>query len=239
MRKSYRKLIRNDGFSLAEVIVTIVIAAMILLSVLTIYGNVRNRADSINQKLGEYILPNEILHRIADDIDRIVAPGADAQITINNRYDNGFSTAQLIITSRIYDNRNNQQIFEKVIWQSNYDPDINRLMLYRSHSGITEEDKLLSQQKAEGQERRMELFVPLCTGVSFFRIEAIRGQNINDKWSGDSLPGAVVVTISFGQPVESPLGGFTVAEAERVSRTIAVDRTRKIRFAFKKENVAL
>jgi len=239
MKKDYRTISPKKGFSLAEVIITIVIAAMIMVAVLMIYDNVRNRAESINQKLGEYILPNEILHRIAEDIDRIVAPGSDAQITINNKYENGFSTGQLIIISRIYDNQNRPQIFEKVVWQSNYDPDMNRLMLYRSHSGITEEDKFLSQQEAQWRERKMELFVPLCTGVSFFRIEAIKGQNVNDKWSGNSLPGAVVATISFGQPIESPLGGFTVAETEMISRTIAIDRTRKMKFTFVKENVEL
>jgi len=222
------------GFSLAELLATLTIAAMITVAIFMIYDNAKKSAALIDQKLEKYTLPREILQRIAEDLDRLGTPGADTKITIENKYDSGFPTARLTITNRIYDSNSRPQVFEKVVWQTNYDPDMNRLMLYRSHSGITLEDKLLSGQEADWKEMGMELFVPLCTGVTFFRIQAVKGEQMHESWTAGTLPPAILATISFAEPFESPLGGLDVLEEEKISRTIVIDRTRKIKFIFVK-----
>jgi len=234
MRNSAAIPRRNKGFSLAEITAALVIASMIMIAVLTIYDNVKSSAASINERLDRYTLPNEILQRIAEDLDRLVTPGLDTTITLENKYDTGFATARMVITSQIYDSNSKPRVFEKVVWQSNYDPETNRLVLYRSHSGIALEDTLLSRQEAESKEMGMELFVPICTGVSFFGIQALQGQKPISSWTSDSLPRAVEAVISFAEPIESPTGGIEIPEEEKITRTIAINRTRKIGYNFAK-----
>ena len=100
------------------------------------------------------------------------------------------------------------------------------LVLYRSHSGMTLEDKMLNSSK-EDWER--ELFVPICSGVTIFKINAIQGEELLDKWN-EALPTGIKITLSFAEPVEKADGSLDVPDEEKTIRTIAIDRTRKITF---------
>ncbi|MFH1615081.1 MAG: hypothetical protein ABIG61_08375 [Planctomycetota bacterium] len=234
MRRLNGKYWRGGVFSLAEAGATLVIGAMVTVALLMFYNNMEKQAFSINSHLDEYTLPVEILQRIAEDMDRVVTPGSDLKIRITNTYSSGFRTARLIITSEIVNNDSKPQTFEKIVWQSSYDITTNRLTLYRSHSGINVEDALLSKQEEEWKEMKLELFVPLCTGVSFFQVQALKNSQLLDDWTTDALPHGVVVTISFADPVETTMG-LDIPTEKLISRTIAVDRTRKITFNFTKK----
>jgi prepilin-type N-terminal cleavage/methylation domain-containing protein len=222
----------SKGFSLAEVLVALTIGTMLLVSVLSIYNRAETSTAAITRKLDSFKLPSEILQHIVEDLDRVGAPGADTKLTIENKFDKGFSTARLTILKTIYNNKNEKQTFEKIIWQTSYDSDVNGLVLYRSHSGIALEDKLLDQQK-EDWER--ELFVPICTGVTFFKIQIPRGEQFLDNWAGDSLPPGVVITISFAEPFKTLDGTLDVPEDYKIKRHIIVDRAREIKFILAKK----
>jgi prepilin-type N-terminal cleavage/methylation domain-containing protein len=229
---SYKKCNRRSGFSLAEVLVALTIGAMVLVAVLIIYSRAETSAAAITRKLDSSRLPSEVLQRIAEDLDRIGAPGADTKVTIENKFENGFSTARLTVLKAIYNNKNEKQTFERIVWQTNYDNDANSLVLYRSHSGIALEDKLLDEQKENWEK---ELFVPICTGVTFFKIQVPADGNFQDNWTGDLLPTGIVVTISFAEPFKTVAGILDVPEDEKVVRNIAVDRTRVIKFILAKK----
>jgi prepilin-type N-terminal cleavage/methylation domain-containing protein len=224
---------RRSGFSLAEVLVAMTIGAMILVAVLSIYNRAQASAAAVTRKLDSSKLPSEVLQRIVEDLDRIAAPGADTRVTVENKYEDGFSTARLTILQTIYNNKNEKQTFERIIWQTNYDNDANSLILYRSHSGIAMEDKLLDEDK-EDWER--ELFVPVCAGVTFFKIQVPSDTNFLDSWAGDSLPPGVVVTISFAEPFKTLDGTLDVPEDAKIMRSIPVDRSRAIKFVLPKIN---
>ncbi len=217
----------RSGFSLAEVLVALTIGAMVLVAVLSIYSRAETSAAAITRKLDSSRLPYEVLQIIAEDLDRIVALGADTKITIENKFENGFSTARLTVLRTIDDSRNKEKTFEKIIWQGNYDNNTNSLVLYRSHSGIALEDKLLDEQKEDWEK---ELFVPVCDGVTFFKIQVPRGEEFQDSWTSSSLPAGIVVTISFAEPFKTLRGILDVPEDEKITRNIAVDRTRAIKF---------
>ena len=209
------------------------IGAMVLVAVLSIYSRAETSAAAITRKLDSSRLPSEVLQRIVEDLDRTAAPGADTKITIENKFENGFSTARLTVLKTIYNSKNEKQTFEKIVWQTNYDNNANSLILYRSHSGIALEDKLLDEQK-EDWER--ELFVPICTGVTFFKIQVPIEEGIfQDNWTSDSLPRGIVVTISFAEPFKTLAGTLDVPEDEKIIRNIAVDRTRVIKFILVKK----
>jgi len=221
------------GFTLAEVVASLVIGAMVLVTMFGIYSRAEKSAAAIAQNLDNFTLPTEILQRIAEDLDTIIASGSDTKITIENRIIRGYPAARLTIQKTFTDAKNSAQQFETIIWQSSYDYeyDSNGLVLFRSHGGMALEDRLLDENK-ENWERA--LFVPICDGVTCFQIQVPRGEELLDRWAQTTLPRAIVATISFTEPYETVQGILEVPDTEKVMRTIAIDRTRKIKFELAK-----
>lgn len=219
---------RPHGFSLAEVLAALTIGAMILVVVLGIYSRAERSAAAITRKLDSSQLPREILQRIAEDLDKIITADSDTKIAIENKFQKGLPTARMIIQQTIYDKDNKPQIFDKITWQSSYDFDANSLTLYRSHDGIALEDKLLDEKRADWEKEYP--FVPICTGLTFFKIQVPTGDDFIDNWTRPSLPPGIIVTISFAEPYETTEGTLDVPDSEKISRTIVMDRIRKIKF---------
>ncbi len=221
------------GFSLAEVLAALMIGAMISVAVLGVYTRADRSAAAVVQRLDSFRLPNEVLQRIAEDLDAVFSSGSTAKVIIENKLVNVAGTkllaaARLTITDTIEDSRNRELKFKEIIWQSSYDvaSPADDLILYRSYSGITWEDKVLDKNK-EDWER--DLFIPICGGVTFFKIEAVTGTIKAERWNGAPPPG-IAITISFAEPYKKVDGTFDVPDEEKITRTIALDRTRKIRF---------
>jgi prepilin-type N-terminal cleavage/methylation domain-containing protein len=221
------------GFSLAEMLAALTIGAMVTVAVLGVYRRAENSANAVTRRLDSSRLPGEILQRIAEDLDNVIASGSDATIIIENKFENIaskmlVSAAKLTITRTIEDSRDRELKFKEIIWQSSYDLQsaTNSLTLYRSAGGLNMEDKVLEKNKDDVQR---ELFVPICSGVTFFKITVPSGENPLERWNG-SPPRGITVTISFAEPYKRVDGTFDVPDEEKISRTIAIDRTRKIRF---------
>ena len=238
MNNERRKILGTStspsGFSLAEVLTALVIGSMVLVSILNIYGRAERSAAAVIQKIDASRLPAEVLQRIAEDLDGIISTSSDIKVAIENKFEHGFPTARLTITKTFYDSRNKEQIFEKIVWQSKYDfeSNVDGMVIYRSHSGINLEDKLLDKKKDDWER---ELFVPICAGITFFKIRATWGEVFLDRWVSSSLPGGVEVTISSAEPVKKADGMLDVPDEEKITRTIAIDRIRKIRFIVEKK----
>ena len=218
----------RKGFSLAEVMVAMTIGSMILVAVLSIYNRAEKSAASVTRKIQSSRLSSEVLQRIAEDLDRIISTGSDTTITIENKNKNGFPAAKLTITKTIKDSKNTEQKFEEIVWQSLYDYEspIAGLVLYRGYSGIALEDKLLDKSKDDLELNRS---VPICNGITFFKINALNGGVPVEKWNSSPPPG-ITATISFAEPFKRANGSLDVLDEEKITRTIAIDRTRKIKF---------
>ena len=221
------------GFSLAEVLAALTIGAMILVAVLGIYRRAENSAAAVMHRLDSSRVPGEVLQRIAEDLDNVISAGSNAKITIENKFANVAGAilvpgARLTMTRTFQDGRDTEQIFEEITWQSSYDFESPNggLVLYRSHRGLAPEDKLLDKDKYDWER---ELFVPICSGVTFFKIEAFMGENVVDKWNG-TPPSGIVAAISFAEPYKRVDGTYDVLDVEKTTRTIALDRSRKIKF---------
>jgi hypothetical protein len=214
---------------LAEVLIAIAIGAIILTVLLGVYSRAADSASAIVHKLGGSRLPSEILQLIAEDLDNIVAQGSGTKVTVENKFDGDLRTARLTILKTIYDAKDQQQTFEEIVWQTSLDFATDSLVLYRSHGGIAMEDKLLDEKRETWE--RVYSFVPLCDGITFFEILVPKGDDeYQDKWVGTSLPPGIKVAISFAEPFETVSGTYDVPEEQKFTRTIAIDRTRKIRF---------
>ena len=225
----------NTAFTLAEVISALTIGSMVLVAVLGIYSRAERTAVAITRKLDNAQLPGEVLQRIAEDLDGIVGSNSDTKIVIRNRLDNLYPSARLEITKTIYGRGKKPVTYEKIIWQSNYDYGswVEGLVLYRSHSGMTVEDKLLDEPR-EDLEKEYS-FVPICEGVTFFKIQVPRGEDFLDQWNHTTLPKGITVTISFAESFKAVDGTFDVPDEQKITRTIAIDRSRKISFKIVKK----
>ncbi|MHC4624526.1 MAG: PulJ/GspJ family protein [Planctomycetota bacterium] len=224
------------GFSLAEVLLSVVIGSMVLVTMITIYRQAETSAAAVTRRLDRYRLPFEVLQRIAEDLDRIIASGSDTKITIENKLVEGYPGARLTIVKTFKSDQGAQSEFERIVWQSGQDiyGDGYGLVLYRSHSGLLLEDKLLDEKRTDLE--KVYPLVPICSGVTHFSILVPKGEEeFADRWSGSSLPKGVVATISFAEPLETVMGTLEVPEEERITRTIAIDRTRMLKFAFLKK----
>lgn len=222
-------LCQTAGFSLIEVLTVLILSVMILTATIMIYSRIRGSAATIIGRLDQEAIPGEILQKIAEDIDRLAAPGFDATISIQNKMDTGYNSAQLIIENRYYDNSEPPQpnIYERIVWQSMYDPLFDQMTLYRSHSGLNLEDALVDNLRS-GNEKPDD-FVPICPGLTYFGVYAMTGlQEPLPQWQKQTMPVGVLVRLSMAQMVQLEDGSFVLPEENIVSRAVAVDRTRPI-----------
>ncbi len=233
MKKTYGTTGMPSGFSLAEMLAALTIGAMVTVAVLGIYHRAENSAAAVTRRLDSSRLPGEVLQRIAEDLDNVISSSSDATIIIENKFENIASrmlvpAAKLVISRTIQDSRDKEQKFQEIIWQSSYDfqSATDSLTLYRSSGGLNMEDKVLEKNKSDFER---EVFVPICSGITFFKISVLAGENLIERWNGSPPPG-IEVTISFAEPYKRANGTFDVPDEEKITRTIAIDRTRKIRF---------
>ena len=241
------KLIRQNpvlkrAFSLAELLAALVISSMIILAAFSLYTRLNNVSAAVIGRLERGQLPREILQLIAEDLDRIISDTKDTKVNFQNKIErNSLQSARIEIIESIYDKEDKPVIFEQIIWQTSVDlaASPKGMVLYRRHNGIALEDKMLDEPK---QDFEKQLFIPVCGSVTFFSIQTgnfqtgtiqteTDGQSaLIDRWSADSLPANIIVTISFADPVEVSPGQWQVPDTEKITRIIALDRTRKIPF---------
>lgn len=227
----------RSGFSLVEIIAVTVISSMVMISTLMVFNHIRKATAAVNARLDKEDIADEILHRIAEDLDRLAVPGFDTRVTLQNRMVSGFNKCRLTIENKFYDKDNKPQTFEKVVWHSQYDVMEERLTLYRYHGGLSLEDKILDVDLEKEQSEGIELYVPVTDEITLFEIVVPKKDaDPLTQWSNETLPTAVVVNISFAMPVENIDGTLEILEEDIITRNIAIDRTRKPKFSFKKKD---
>lgn len=236
--QSSDKCILRDGFSLVEILTVVVISSMVTLAALDVYTRAQSTVTSVEARIDNQMVSNEIMQRIAEDLDRLTLPGLETKITIANKFDGAYNLSQMTIVTQFYGSTipPRPMIFEKVVWQSAYDPVEDALILYRSHSGINLEDKIVDQDLAEQQRVKGELFIPVKTGITFFEITVPKGNQLLKSWKSSTLPRMIRITLSLAAPQEDFItGAAMVMEDDKVMRTVAIDRTRMIAYKFERK----
>lgn len=218
----------RSGFTLTELLVAVVIASMLLSVLLAISSHVQQSAGSIEQSLSEFELLQEVLQLIAEDLDTKIDPEAGTRLTVFNRMEDGYPTAKMVITTTMKDEKYEDQTLEEITWQANVDIQTNRIVLYRSHAGQILEDKLLDQRRDEMES--LSPFVPVCGGLTAFRIEVYRNDEWIDQWASPELPTGIRVVASDAQAEKNVRGDWEVPEEAMVFRTLAINRTRELKF---------
>ena len=206
----------------------LVMGSMILAAVIQIYNRVRTDATRINDRLDDDRLAMEVLQKIAEDVDRLTAPGFNTTMTIRSRYNNGYTSSQLILSNQYFDKVKKPQVYEQITWQTTYDPEDQTLLLYRSHHGLNLEDKVVEQLKVD--EKQNELFIPIVGGVTMFDVRAVQDGQVQDKWASSKMPQGIQIGLSFSPLQEDSTGSLAVPEEAISYRTIAIDRSRTIAY---------
>jgi len=227
------KVQSGSAFTLIETIVVLMLGTLILIAVLGVYSRIRTSGGVILDRLQQNRLQVEILQKIAEDIDRLAAPGFDATISFQNRLNNGYRSAALTLQNSYYDKNDKKETYEQIEWRTSYDSAYDSLTLYRMHGGLNVEDKVL------GVDPDVPPYIPVAQGVTYFELKAQQGETVLGSWTSETLPKAVRVGISFALPRELEDGSVGVPEEEIFFRTIAIDRTRLIPYQFIKKRFDL
>ena len=207
----------------------LVIVSLVLVAILGVYTRANRAAEAVLEKIDAPVLTTEVFQLIARDLDKIMST-ENVSVQVRNGYDNGFVTSEMTLRWTVDDPQKQEQLLEEIIWRAAYDYDsaMPGMVLYRSHKGVALEDKLLDA-KRDDLESQSPL-IPICRGVTFFRIEIPKGEGALDRWSDASLPGGIKLTLSFAEPYETVRGTQDVLDDEKTSRTIAINRIRTIPF---------
>jgi hypothetical protein len=206
----------------------VVVGSMVLVAILTIYGRANQAAEAVLRKIDAPSWTSEVLQLIAQDLGRVLN-AEDVAVQVRNGSDNGFQRAELVLRRTYHDHENKEQVLEEITWRAGYDHEgRSGLVLYRGYEGVSREDKLLDDNR-EDWEKGYPL-VPVCRGVTFFQIQACKGEDLIDQWPLSPPPPGVRITISFGEPHQRISGEYDVADHAKVSRTVAIDPIRKIQF---------
>ena len=227
MKRNRNKSITRAGFSLAEILATMIIGSMVLIAVLTIYNRVEHTAVALTRTLNNSREPDEVLQLIAEDLDKIINTDSETSMTLVNRYTDNYSTALILVRTTYKDATDKEQQYEEIIWQCTNQADANDMVLYRSYDGIVPEDRLLDRNK---DEKERSAFVPICNGVTYFTLQILTGKDEPMLAWPNGVPLGIIVTISFAKPYQDADGHFEVLDNEKYSRTIAFDKSRKIKF---------
>lgn len=225
----YRTDKRHSGFSLAEVIATLVVGAIVLSGVVGIYMRAKKTSVAAMEKMDEFVYPAEVLQKIAEDVEKIFKSGGELEsLFISNGIEEGYPTARIEMSRDIVNAEEEKEEYEIIAWEGAYAFESEKpgLVLYRSHSGMFFEDRLLEQNR---QDWERGLYVPVSEGVSLFEVLAVDGERVLDAWNQNKLPAAIKIRLSFGEPVETITGDVEIIEEEVYERTIQIDPDRKIK----------
>ena len=180
-RHSHRRWDYRPGFSLGEMLATVIIGAMILTAILGIYGRANQAANAVLAKVESPAMASEVLQLIARDLDRTFGAD-DVVVQIRNGFDRGFPRAELVLRRVFHDKDTKEQVLEEITWRAAYDAEGSTpgLIIYRSREGMGREDKLPEDQRKDWE--KSYPFVPICRGATFFQIQAYKGEEIVDQW---------------------------------------------------------
>ncbi|MBN1123498.1 MAG: prepilin-type N-terminal cleavage/methylation domain-containing protein [Sedimentisphaerales bacterium] len=235
-KKCYFRRFEVRAFTLIEILTVLTIASLVMIAAVEVYSRVRDTSSKIHRRLGRDLLPAEILQRIAEDLDRVAMPGFDTRVMMLNKMDNGYNVSQLTIESNYFGNTNRSETYEKVIWQTNYNPFNDKLFLYRSHQGLQLEDPVLDTDLSGQPRQDVDRFVEVADNLTYIEILIPNGENYINSWTKSKPPNAVTISISTADPVQNEMGELIIPEGEIFTRTVAIDRTRVIPFKFVKKD---
>jgi hypothetical protein len=226
---------RFRGITMAELLAGLIISAMVISTAVALYMNIQRSLGSIEKELNKSSLSEEVMQLLAEDLDRIGSADFDVSLNLEKRLNNGYETFKLEIKNLLYGSDNKPVEFETIIWQTDYNIDTDKLTLYRARSGIGPEDPVLDTQARQNPEAI--IFVPVCDGITYFKIEVYNGQAFGDNWTAKTMPTGIRGEISFSDPIVGIDGSLQMLQEDIYTRMIALNREKNLQFKFERKDL--
>ncbi|AQQ72257.1 hypothetical protein SMSP2_02638 [Limihaloglobus sulfuriphilus] len=229
------KTLRFRGITMAELLAGLIISAMVVSTAVALYMNIQRSLRSIESEINKSSLSEEVMQLLAEDLDRIGSADFDVSLSLEKRQNNGYEIFKLEIKNLLYGSDNKPVEFETIIWQTDYNIDTDKLILYRGRTGLGPEDPVLDTHAREYPENM--IFVPVCDGITYFKLEVYNGQAFGDSWSGKTMPTGIRGEISFSDPIVGIDGSLQLLQEDIYTRMIALNREKNLQFRFEKKDL--
>ncbi|AQQ09380.1 Type II secretory pathway, component PulJ [Sedimentisphaera cyanobacteriorum] len=220
----------RKGLTLLELLAALAVTSIILITMVTLLYASQNTLKTINTELDASTRSQEILQKIAEDINEFAAEGENVTFKLESKNTPEGLLYRFEMTNYFNTTSNQKDVFKKVVWQSDFDVMLGTFVIYRSRSGMQLEDSVVSTEQKQNPER--EIYVPVTTGATYFSLQAYDNDKLLDEWKDDDMPGAMFIGVSFDPPVELITGEVVVPEEDRFYRTVSVSRARNYDFKF-------
>lgn len=155
------RVMKRNGFSLLELMVTLALMTMVLVAVLELLTQTRSQMDYLNRDLANQTRLQHSLDRLVDDL--ILGSKEDITIKIKREMYNGMETAWLELSS----GKKGRQSY-KIDW----------VAVPRDE----EEDLVLFRRQSLSNDKEKALFIPQCDNLYAFDVEML---DPNGGYGGD------------------------------------------------------
>ncbi len=172
---------KRSGFSIIEILATLVLAAMLSAAVLEVLNQITRNSHDVEDDLTRQAAANFALDRLCEDIT--MAADSDLQISIENAYVDGHETSQLTIAGSSEGGGDKSM---QIDWLAVARYDEMDMVLFR---------RQLTPGKKDGDE---DVYVPLCEGLNTFLVLPldVEGEPIEIFLDG-STPDLLEVTVEL------------------------------------------
>ena len=99
--KTKKTIYYKCAFSLVELLAVLVISTLLIIGAISVYSQMQHSANELDTAVYDQQHTYEVLHRISEDLDKIIAPlsgnANDTKISIVNKLDEFYKSAQIKI----------------------------------------------------------------------------------------------------------------------------------------------
>jgi hypothetical protein len=156
---------KRSGFSILEIMATLLIAAMVTIAVLQLVNDISRQTMRIDGQLTQTGQIQNCLDKLNDDV--IAAVHTKAKIDIKQGSSGGHDTSRLTLTVVSQDEA--ARVISRIDWVAAPQPDRDDLILYRRH---------ISETKSENE--LQDYYIPLCENINSFVVELFSEEGMDD-----------------------------------------------------------
>ena len=156
---------KRSGFSMLEIMATLLIAAMVTIAILRLVNNVSEQTVRIDGQLTQLSQIQNCLDKLNDDV--VAAVRTKAKIEIKQSSSGGYDTSRLTLT--VVSDEEVPKVINRIDWVAAPQPDRGDLILYRRH---------ISETKSE--DKLQDYYIPLCENIHSFVVELLSEEGMED-----------------------------------------------------------
>jgi Tfp pilus assembly protein PilV len=156
---------KRSGFSMLEIMATLLIAAMVTIAMLRLVNNISEQTMRIDGQLTQLGQIQNCLDKLNEDV--VAAAHTKAKIDVTQSTSGGHDTSRLTLT--VVSDDEAAKVINRIDWVAAPLPDRDDLILYRRH---------VSEAKSENATQ--DYYIPLCENIYSFEVELLSEEGLDD-----------------------------------------------------------